>query len=208
LATTSPQLDDPGVRERVLEIVRGLLEELGSHGAIAELSEKSNLDRDLGLGSLERVELLARIENALGVRLPDSIAAEATTPQDLIESVLRAPGSPAADAEELSGLRAAITANRRAEDAAESVVQKAETLIEVIRQRGIHDASRTHLIISEDMDGAEHQHTMTFGDLYAAAQKCAEELARRGVPAGGRVSLMLPTSREFFICYAVSGRSH
>ncbi|HVM74954.1 MAG TPA: AMP-binding protein [Candidatus Saccharimonadales bacterium] len=202
MATTSAQLDYPGVRERVLDVVRGLLEELGSHGAVAELSEKSNLDRDLGLGSLERVELLARIESALGVRLPDSVAAEATTPQDLIEAVLRAPGAAADEEEELSALRVAIEANRMAQDTGDSIVQKAETLIEVIRHRGIHDASRTHLIISEDIEGGEHQHTLTFGELYVAAQKCAEELARRGVPAGGRVSLMLPTSRQFFVCYA------
>jgi 1-acyl-sn-glycerol-3-phosphate acyltransferase len=195
-------LDYPGVRERVLDVVRGLLEELGSHGAIAELTEKSNLDRDLGLGSLERVELLARIESALGVRLPDTIAADATSPQDLIEAVLRAPGSPVSDAEDLSALRAATAVDRMTQEVADSIVQKAETLIEVLRHRGIHDASRTHLIITEEGEGSEQQHTMTFGELYAAAQKCAEELARRGVPPGGRVALMLPTSRQFFVCYA------
>ena len=77
MATTSTQLDLPGVRERVLNVVRGLLEELGSHGAVSELTEKSNLDRDLGLGSLERVELLMRLENVFAVRLPDTFAAEA-----------------------------------------------------------------------------------------------------------------------------------
>jgi len=202
LATTSAQLDYPGVRERVLDVLRGLLEELGSHGAVAELSEKSNLDRDLGLGSLERVELLTRIEGAFGVRLPDTIAAEASTPGDLIEAVLRAPGLPAASIEEFSGWRAVVASDRMAQQAADSIVQKAETLVEVIRHRGVHDATRTHLIISEDSEGAEQQFTLTFGELYAAAQKCAEELARRGVPPGGRVSLMLPTSRQFFICYA------
>ena len=40
----------------------------------------------------------------------------------------------------------------------------------------------------------------TFGELYAAAQ-LRGELARRGVPAGGRVALMLPTSRVF-VSYA------
>ena len=202
LATTSAQLDYPRVRERVLDVVRGLLEELGSHGAVAELSEKSNLDRDLGLGSLERVELLTRIEATFGVRLPDSIAAEATTPQDLIEAVVRAPGQPAMSVEELSGLRTAVVTDRMGQEAADSIVQKAETLVEVIRHRGTHDAARTHLIISEDSEGAEQQNTLTFGELYTAAQKCADELARRGVAPGGRVSLMLPTSREFFICYA------
>jgi fatty-acyl-CoA synthase len=191
------------VRERVLDVVRGLLEALGSHGAIAELSEKSNLDRDLGLGSLERVELLTRIEGTFGVRLPDTIAAEASSPQDLIEAVLRVPGSSAIDVEELSGWRGGVAANRIAQEAADSIIQKAETLMEVIRYRGVHDASQTHLIISDDGEGGvEHPSTMTFGELYAAAQKCAEELARRGVPPGGRVSLMLPTSSQFFVCYA------
>jgi len=33
-------------------------------------------------------------------------------------------------------------------------------------------------------------------------QRCAANLGRRGVPAGGRVALMLPTSRAFFVSYA------
>jgi 1-acyl-sn-glycerol-3-phosphate acyltransferase len=186
----------------VLDVVRGLLEELGSHGAIGALTEKSNLDRDLGLGSLERVELLTRIEGAFGVRLPDTIAAEASSPQDLIEAVLRAPGTSLSDVQELCGLRAGVAADRLAQEAADSIIHKAETLIEVLRHRGVHDAERTHLIISEDGEGEDHPQAMTFGELHAAAQKCAEELARRGVPPGGRVSLMLPTSRQFFVCYA------
>src|SRR6202035_1468104 len=65
-----------------------------------------------------------------------------------------------------------------------------------------HDAERTHLLITEDVDGRERNLALTFGELYAAAQRCAAELARRGVPAGGRVALMLPTSRAFFVSYA------
>jgi acyl carrier protein len=191
-------MDLPGVRERVLDVVRALLAELGSHGAVAELTEQSNLDRDLGLGSLERVELLTRLENAFGVRLPDTLAAEAGTPEELILAVLKAPGTEVNVEEELS----ALAVQQLEGDAADSIAEKAETLMEVIRYRGIHDANRTHLLITEDGEHGEHQHALTFGELYTAAQKCAEELARRGVPAGGRVSLMLPTSRQFFICYA------
>ena len=202
MATTSTQLNLPDVRERVLDVVRVLLEELGSHGVLAELSERSNLDRDLGLGSLERVELLTRLEDAFGIRLPDTLAAEASTPEELIQAILKAPGSP--DGAEISALRATVATHRMQEAGADSnsIVQKAETLVEVIRHRGIHDASRTHLIITEDDGLSEQPNTLTFGELYTAAQKCAEELARHGVPAGGRVSLMLPTSRQFFICYA------
>ena len=190
------------MRERVLDVVRGLLEELGSHGALSELTEKSNLDRDLGLGSLERVELLMRLENEFAVRLPDTLAAEANSPEELIKAIVAAPGASEIAAEEFSALRASVTVEQRRREEAESIVEKVETLVDVIRLRGVHDASRAHLIIAEDDERSEHQHTMTFGELYAAAQKCAEELVRRGVPAGGRVSLMLPTSRQFFICYS------
>jgi len=201
LATTSPQIDLPGVRERVLDVLRGLLEELGSHGALAELSPHSNLDRDLGLGSLERVELLTRLEAAFEMRLPDSLAAEASTPEELINAILAAPGTSLSD-EQYSALRASGAATGAARESAQSIIDKAETLLEVFRYRGVHDAQRPHLLITEDDERGEHHYTLTFGDLYVAAQKCAEELARRGVPAGGRVSLMLPTSRQFFICFA------
>lgn len=202
MATTSPQLDLPGVQERVLDVLRGLLEELGSHGAVAELSIHSNLDRDLGLGSLERVELLTRLENAFELRLPDTVAAEASTPKDLIAAIVAAPAMQLGEVEEFSGLRAGAAARAVARETADSIIEKAETLVEVIRYRGVHDAQRAHLLITEDDERGEHHYTMTFGDLYTAAQKCAEELARRGVPAGGRVSLMLPTSRQFFVCFA------
>jgi 1-acyl-sn-glycerol-3-phosphate acyltransferase len=202
LATTTPQLDLPGVRERVLDVLRGLLEELGSHGAVAELSVHSNLDRDLGLGSLERVELLARLETAFEVRLPDTLAAEASSPEELIAAIVAAPGIPLSQQEELSALGASRAAEAREREAADTIVDSAETLVEAIRYRGTHDAQRAHLLITEDSEHGEHQYTLTFGELYAAAQKCAEELARRGVPAGGRVSLMLPTSRQFFVCFA------
>jgi len=201
LATISPQLDLPGVRERVLEVLRELLRELGSHGALAELSMHSNLDRDLGLGSLERVELLTRLENAFGVRLPDTLAAEASTAEDLTAAILESPGAPVSEEEGLSGLRASVATREPAQQAADSIVEKAETLLDVIRYRGVHDAGRAHLLITEDDERGEHRYTLTFGELYTAGQKCADELARRGVPPGGRVSLMLPTSRQFFICY-------
>jgi len=201
LATTSTQLDQPDVRERVLDVVRGLLEELGSHGALPQLSITSNLDRDLGLGSLERVELLTRLEDTFGVRLPDTLAAEASTPEELIRAILTAPGAPANEEDEDSALRASLTEQKQLPEAPDTIVETAETLIDVIRYRGIHDAARAHLLITEDDEQGEHHFTLTFGELFTAAQKCSEELARRGVPPGGRVSLMLPTSRQFFICY-------
>jgi hypothetical protein len=62
VATPTTQIDHSALRARVLDVVRQLLVELGSQGALPLLRLQSNLGPDLGLGSLERVELIARLE--------------------------------------------------------------------------------------------------------------------------------------------------
>jgi fatty-acyl-CoA synthase len=202
LATPATHLDAAGIRERVLEVIRSLLEELGSRGALPMLTVASELDRDLGLGSLERVELLARLETAFGVRLPDRVVTEADTPEDLAKALLAAPGGETLEDEAVSALRASITTQKRNREATDAGVFSAETLLDVLRYRATHDAERVHLLITGETENQESSVTLTFGELYAAGQRCAAELARRGVPAGGRVALMLPTSRAFFVSYA------
>jgi fatty-acyl-CoA synthase len=202
VATPVTQLDLSGVRERVLEVIRSLLEELGSQGAIAVLHAGSQIDRDLGLGSLERVELLARLESSFGLRLPDRVAAEANTPEDLARAILAVPGTSLEDEEASSALRTSIEVQKLHGAAKDAGVFAAETLIDVLRYRAVHDAERVHLLITEETDAGEKNVTLTFGELYSAGMRCAVELAKRGVPAGGRVALMLPTSRAFFVSYA------
>ena len=201
MATPATQVDRSNARTSVLEVIRGLLEELGSQGALPMLGLTSQLDRDLGLGSLERVELLARLEIAFGVRLPDRISSEANTPEDLARAILAVPGTAAEDTEPDSAVRASVTAQKLRRETADAAVYSAETLIEVLRYRAAHNGEQTHLLITEDSDAGERSYTLTFGELYAAGLRCAAELARRGVPAGGRVAMMLPTSRAFFISY-------
>ena len=201
MATPSTQVDPLAARERVLDVLRALLAELGSEGALSMLGPKSHLDRELGLGSLERVELLARLESEFGVRLPDRLAAEVNTPEELAAAVLAAPTSSSV-IESTSALRASATAQKLHRVVADEGVFAAETLIDVLRYRAQHDAERIHLHITEDSDSGDKTHTLTFCELYTAAQRSAAELARRGVPPGGRVSLMLPTSRAFFVSYA------
>src|SRR5207245_3303133 len=131
-----------------------------------------------------------------------SIASEAITPEDLARAILAGPVAIGEDAEPDSALRAAVTVQKLHRDAADAGVFSAETLIDVLRYRATHNAEQTHLFITEDGEAGERSVTMTFGELYAAGQRCAAELARRGVPAGGRLALMLPTSRAFFVSYA------
>ncbi len=74
------------MQAQALASVRQLLVELGSARGIEEFTARGAralLERELGLGSLERVELMLRLGDACGVRLPDSVVAEADTVQDL-----------------------------------------------------------------------------------------------------------------------------
>ena len=109
MAAPAAQFERSMVRERVIEEIRALLQELGSAGAVAMLSGASHLERELGLGSLERVELMARLENAFGVRISDQDATQANTPDDLVAAVLNAPESTAEGVAETAGALAAGT---------------------------------------------------------------------------------------------------
>src|SRR5215467_11549644 len=131
MATTTPQLDRSNVRERVLDVVRALLEELGSHGVLPSLTSSSHLDRDLGLGSLERVELLSRLETEFNIHLPDRLAAEANTPDDLARALVEVPGSDVADNESPSALRASVVAQKLHRATTEDAAFSAETLLDV-----------------------------------------------------------------------------
>src|SRR5271170_4442245 len=92
MGATGTKLDrKPAVSAQALASVRQLLVELGSARGMEELvarGTKAHLERELGLGSLERVELMLRLGDACGVRLPDRVVAEAETVQDLIDAHL------------------------------------------------------------------------------------------------------------------------
>src|ERR1700727_1097842 len=79
------------VEAQALGSVRQLLVELGGSRGLEELAGRgpgAHLERELGLGSLERVELMLRLGDACGVRLPDRVVAEADTVQDLVDAIL------------------------------------------------------------------------------------------------------------------------
>src|SRR5512144_2857245 len=75
------------IERELTRIVASLLSELGSVPG-RQISPGDSLDRDLGLGSLERVELLLRIEHAFSVRLADDVMVAADTITDLGKAVL------------------------------------------------------------------------------------------------------------------------
>jgi len=198
------------VQSEAIGVVRQLLGELGGATALQTLAARgpsAHLERELGLGSLERVELMLRLGAACGVRLPESAIAEADTLQDVIAAVLReelrpearksAPFDLPAASSQASGAEAPSAASVAPE--LESRIRKAESLTEVIRLRGLGEPGRLHIHLYEDNESTR---AITFGELYERAATVAGELLRRGLEPAQAVAIMLPTCAEFFWSFA------
>jgi fatty-acyl-CoA synthase len=207
LGATGTKLErTAAVEEQALATVRQLLHELGAARGLDDLAARrtaAHLERELGLGSLERVELMLRLSDACGVRLPDRVVAEADTVQDLIDALLREgstaeihpvslPSLPSA------GLGAAATSPAFRPDLEEQV-RRAETLNEILRLRGRGEPGRKHIYLYEE---DEELREITFGELYERASAVARELRQLGLAPAQTVAIMLPTCAEFFWTFA------
>jgi len=149
----------------------------------------SSLERDLGIDSLGRVELLARIEQVFGISLPEQVFATAETPRDLLQAVLAA--APAI-AQPADVTRAEAPAWVQAEPA------DAMTLPEVLDWHVRAHPDRTHITLQ---DAESKETAITYAVLRDGAEEIASGLLERGLRPGQSVAIMLPTSREYFCCF-------
>ena len=168
----------------MLDVVRNLALEVRGPRALQAVTPTASLERHVGLGSLERVELLTRLEAALGRELDDRFL-RMDTPREIATAALEAasprgerPLPPLADPATPS---AALDA-----DALTSVVQ-------ALWLRAAADPARTHAYLD---DGVETQ-DVSFGALRDGAAGVAAALAERGLQPGDRVAIMLPTGVDF-----------
>jgi len=184
------EVDRGSVEIRVLAVIRALLLTLGGNRALGALGREASLERDLGLGSLERVELLSRLEAEFGVELPDSVLAEARTPAHLVEALL-AGEAPAFSAPTFGAATTAHAVLPPPEDA--------QTLVEVLRLRAEAEPTRPHIYLQEE---GKEERTLLYGDLFRSASAVASGLAENGLEPGETVALMLPTSEDFFVAFA------
>ncbi len=186
--SASRLLETSAVEEQTVAIVRELLRELGSHQAAEKVSAEASFDRDLGLGSLERVELLVRCEAKFGVRLPDEIAQQGETVADWVRAI--ADGGAAAAARTRYRI---LPPDREAppEPAA------ARTLVEVLRRHAEIEPNRIHVHLPEEETGED----ITYRELLERASAVAAGLQARGLRRGETVAIMLPTCADFFYAF-------
>src|SRR5689334_16082579 len=77
--------------KKLLAVVADVARETRPH-VDAYVALDSSLERDLGLDSLARVELVLRLEREFGASLPEQALASSETPRDLLRFLLAAAG--------------------------------------------------------------------------------------------------------------------
>ena len=180
---------EPELAAKLLRLVQDLVWELHPHmRRTVAIALGSDLDRDLGLDSLGRAELVLRIDRAFKVRLPDRLIGEADTPADLLKALSEAspdhgPPLTAAPTGE-GGLLPEVGAPLAA-----------QTLIETLGFHVEKHGSRPHILLWR---GEADEQCITYVELDRASRAIARGLLERELAPGDRVAIMLPTEAAFF----------
>ena len=179
--------DAADIRAEVLAVVTRLAEEMHPHQKGRAPGLRGDLDRDFGLDSLGRVELIHRLEATFNITLPDRLFAEAGTPDDLARAITKAGPAVAGHRE------AAVT--RAAQPGALAAPEALQTLTDVLAWHATRQPTRAHAYLS---DGDQESAPITYADLLGRAKRVATGLSARGLEPGARIALMLPTGVEYF----------
>ncbi|WP_147652643.1 AMP-binding protein [Vulcaniibacterium gelatinicum] len=155
--------------------------------ALPDLRLDVRLDRDLGLDSLTRMELLARLEQRFRVRIPEQAGFVAETPGDLLRVLAGAAPIAAAPSAEVLALA-------RGERLA--LPTTAQTLVDVLHWHAQRHPDRLHVHFEGgEADGRD----LTFGTLHATALRVAAGLQAHGLRPGEPVALMLSTHPDLLV---------
>ncbi|MDH5512180.1 MAG: AMP-binding protein [Gammaproteobacteria bacterium] len=174
----------------LLTVVRSLAAELHPRRSPVPVSLDSSLERELGFDSLARVELLTRLEQRFGTRLPETLLASAETPRDLMRALAvgtRHAAAPADTAVRATSVAGTVTAPVHA-----------QTLFETLAWHAQAAPHRPHIYLTQD-EAAEE--VITYSALLAESQTIAAGLRDLDLGPGQTVAIMLPTGREYFTSF-------
>lgn len=185
-----PESRTPDAAARVFGVVRALHDELHPRKPLTRVIAATDLlERDLGIDSLARVELLLRLEQALGVHVSGDRLMQADTVEDLLQ------------------LAVAGGINMAAPDTAAAAPVAPGTAMLPDDARSIVDAFEFHALAVPDrphlhlLEGDDSLTTVSYGELWSHAQGVAGKLRDCLLGHGERVAVMVPTSLGFFATF-------
>jgi len=174
--------------ESLVEVVREVTAELHPRGLGGhEVALDSSLERDLGLDSLGRVEVLLRLERVFGLSLSEQVLATAESPRDLLRAA------------QAAGVRVTTPGPEQGRielERASGVPERAATLSEVLDWHAERHPERVHIHLYEE--GGQTRE-ITYAELRAGAGAVARGLAEHGLLPGETVGLMHPTGFDYFL---------
>ena len=181
-------MNQPIDPNRLLAVVAEVAREARPH-VEAYVSLDSSLERDLGLDSLARVELVLRLEREFAASLPEQALASSETPRDLLRFVLASAGQ----------------APQSADRTVASLVQsegvrppdQAKTLTEALEYHVERQPDRLTVHLHDE----QGEHAMTYRALWDGSTAYAARLAEAGLMPGQTVAIMLPTSKEYLFAF-------
>lgn len=180
---------EPALTTELLRLVQELVWELHPHmRRTVAIKLDSDLDRDLGLDSLGRAELVLRIDRTFKVRLPDRVIGEVDTPNDLLRALREAFPEHGAPLTLPPAGEAVLLPEVSAPHAA-------QTLIDTLSFHVVRHGTRPHIYLWR---GEDDEQCITYTTLDRASRAIALGLLERGLAPGDRVAIMLPTEAAFF----------
>lgn len=188
---TPNKADQTHTSDALLELLRELLREIHPHAKYRQqLQLDSSLDTDLGLDSLTRVELIARLEQHFNIDLPQQVFVDAESPRDLLRAIEMAQGRRA--------IGERIQPVEIPEQQVNALPHQARTLVEVLQWHVRQNPDRLHVRV---IDGEQELATLTYVELWQGAEKMAAGLQQQGIQPGDSVAIMLPTSEDYFYSF-------
>ena len=175
----------------LLQVIEDLVSEFQQNRP----SEKAiNLDhhfeKDLGLDSLARVELIARIEKKFKLALPERTFSEAESARDLLRAIH---GS---EKPRESLYAADISSVELTETIA--TPDDSRTLIDVLNWHANTHPDRPHIQMYTDEGDGE---VITYQQLRDTAMRVAGGLQQRGLKPAEPVAIMLPSGPDYFYSF-------
>jgi acyl carrier protein len=173
------------LEDQIVKIVRELLVEQGKDRAAKAITPKSSFQNDLGLSSLDLVELVVRCETRLDIEVPEEIAEQADTAAGWAKAIK--------EGSEQTTAKSAYRIAPPSHDVVALPVQ-AKTLVDVLRWHAQGAHGRVHIHLIHEGDGR----AITCDQLLSSASQAGRGLVSLGLVRNDPVAILLPTGGEFF----------
>jgi len=177
--------------ENLLLVIQELVTEVHPQRPSTELiGLDSRFENDLGLDSLTRVELIARVERVFELALPERSFAEVETARDLLRTIQ---GAVTPRATWTDSAIKAVSLGR-----AEAAPAEAKTLLEVLDWHVEQHSDRPHIQLYQDEGEGQR---LNYRQLKTGAARVAAGLQQAGLQPAEPVAIMLPSGADYFYSF-------